>query len=184
MYKWPQRKRQRLSCFDYSEDWYYFVTICTKNKQEFFWEIIDGEMVLNEFGEIAKQEILNTPLIRDDILIDEFIVMPNHIHIIICICSDKRFNDKIKENFDANTNVGNACVRSLRANDFTKNKLSNAVQWIKSTVTNKIRKNYNNYEFAWQKSFYDTILRNEKQYLKIKEYIINNPMKREFDEYF
>lgn len=126
-------------------------------------------MILNEYGRIIEKEIIKTEEIRKEIKINNFVIMPNHLHLIIEI-----------------ENVGNAGPHSLRLkqniNDFTKNYLSNAVQRIKSSITNQIRKQFNDYEFAWQKSFYDVIIRNAEQLNKIIQYIIENPLKRELDK--
>ncbi len=75
----------RLKNYDYSSDGAYFITICTKNRQYFFGEIVNDEMVLNELGEIVAKEWQKTGKIRENIVIDEFVVMPNHIHGILWI---------------------------------------------------------------------------------------------------
>ena len=83
----------RLKDWDYGSNAAYFITICTKNKEHFFGEIQDDEMILNNFGLIVKQEWLQTPIIRPDmnLTLDEFVVMPNHFHGIICI-GENEFN--------------------------------------------------------------------------------------------
>ena len=79
------RRSIRLEGYDYSQEGLYFVTICTENKHCLFGNITDGEMVLNEMGTIAYNAWLETPLIRKNIGLDVFVVMPNHIHGIIII---------------------------------------------------------------------------------------------------
>lgn len=173
MYKWPERKSLRMKSFDYSENGYYFVTICTKNRENKFGEIIWTEMVLNEYGKIVEKcwyEIVN----HHNVEIDYFVVMPNHVHLIIVIR-----NVTI---FDICNFVGNAGPHSLRGNGFTKNNLSNAIQRIKSSITLNIRKNFNDFTFSWQKSFYDRIIRNEKELLEIRKYIEENPLKWHLDK--
>lgn len=76
-------KSARLKGYDYSQSGMYFVTICTKNRREFFGEVINGEIALNEIGKIVENEWLQTPIIRHDIFLDEWVIMPNHIHGII-----------------------------------------------------------------------------------------------------
>lgn len=76
-------KSNRLENYDYSENWWYFITICTKDRQEYFGEIIDGEMVLNDIGEEIDLEIKNIPIFRKNVILDEYVIMPNHIHIIL-----------------------------------------------------------------------------------------------------
>ena len=85
MYDWPQRKKLRLNGYNYSRDLYYFITICTKNREEFFGEIIDTKMILNDHGKIVENEIFKTPQLRQEIKIDDFVIMPNHLHLIIII---------------------------------------------------------------------------------------------------
>ena len=73
----------RLQGFDYSQNGMYFVTICTKDREHLFGCVENGRMVLNEIGEIVKEEILQTPIIRENIRLDEWVIMPNHLHIIL-----------------------------------------------------------------------------------------------------
>lgn len=61
MYNWPKRKNQRLRNYDYSQNWFYFVTICTKNRENYFGEILDWKMILNEYWKIAEDVLLNLP---------------------------------------------------------------------------------------------------------------------------
>ncbi|MBX3043464.1 MAG: hypothetical protein KIT33_05120 [Candidatus Kapabacteria bacterium] len=79
------RKRNRLKDFDYSNDGYYFVTICTQNREEFFGKIKNGKMILNEYGAIVEKCWFDLPNHYKNCLLDEFIIMPNHIHGIVII---------------------------------------------------------------------------------------------------
>lgn len=184
MYSWPQRKNLRLKNYDYSEAWYYFVTICCKNREHFFWEIENWEMVLNDLWRIAQEEIQNN--FRGNIEIDSYVIMPNHIHIIVIITDNSNvgcdciapLNNFINENgtmrsFSVNdTNTGT--MRSFPT-------LSKMIRWLKGKITSRIQNEYKNYEFSWQKSFYDVIMRNEEQLWNIREYIKNNPIEWEND---
>ena len=81
------RRSIRLKGYDYSADGLYFITICTKDRNHYFGRVIDGKMVLNERGQIVKNEWLNTINVRkDEVILHEYIVMPNHFHAIIEIC--------------------------------------------------------------------------------------------------
>jgi len=233
MYNWPQRKPLRLKNYDYSSDWFYFVTICTKWREDFFGEIINWKMILNEYGEIMKNEILKTRNIRKEIKIDEFVIMPNHLHLIIiientnvtvgcdCIAPDKDIitpnkmwnwvmvksatnneniatnNENIapnKENIAPNNeNIApnNGTMQSFPTKKWwfdingaiwlKWNNISSVIRWLKSITTSQIRKKYEDFNFWWQKSFFDKIIRNDEQLEKTREYIINNPLKWEFD---
>ena len=174
MYNWPHRKHQRLKDYDYSQDGIYFLTFCCYKKQCFLWEIIEGKMVLNEYGKIVEKCWSDIPEHFDNIELWEFIVMPNHVHWIVQIVWHSL--------------VGTADLLSLQWDkphskwqNRTKMILSKVIQWHKSSVTRRIRQEYNDYEFTWQRSFYDVIIKNEDQLSKTKEYIKNNPLKWELD---
>jgi len=80
-----KRKRNRLKEYDYSNAGYYFVTICVNDKKDYFGKIINGDCVLNEYGKIVKQILENIPVKYPYVSIDYYVIMPNHIHIIIII---------------------------------------------------------------------------------------------------
>ena len=84
----PHHRRSiRLKGYDYSADGLYFITICTKDRQHLFGHVANGEMVLNETGQIVKSEWLNTVNVRQgEVILHDFVVMPNHFHAIIEIC--------------------------------------------------------------------------------------------------
>ncbi len=83
------RRSIRLPNYDYSQSGAYFITICTHQREWLFGEILNEKMLLNEFGNIARTEWLETPKIRPNIKLGEFIIMPNHIHGIIWIKDDE-----------------------------------------------------------------------------------------------
>src|SRR5919109_4323497 len=82
----------RLKEWDYSSNGYYFVTICTKDRECVFGNIIDGKMELLEIGEIAKQYWLEIPKHFQNVKLDKFVIMPNHVHAIVIIENDKNKN--------------------------------------------------------------------------------------------
>ncbi len=77
----------RLQGYDYSQNGAYCITICTKNREQYFGTIINGVMHHSQMGEIAKHEWLRTPQLRPDtnIVLDEFVIMPDHVHMIFFI---------------------------------------------------------------------------------------------------
>jgi len=164
-----RRKSNRLKNFDYSSSGYYYVTICTKNRQKYFGNIFNNNIYLNKYGIIARHCWSEISKHFPDVLLDEFTVMPNHIHGIIVIRN-------------SNQPVGNAYMRSLQTNHWqyrTKMLLSIIVHEFKSAASRSIRK-YNS-SFQWQKSFYDHIIRNEYSLFRIRKYIKNNPRNWEDD---
>ena len=150
---------------------YYFVTICTKNMECVLSRITDGKVVLTGIGNIAKRHWLEIPEHFKNVELNEFIIMPNHIHGIVII-----------------NNVETCHCMSLQKNSnvnkFSKpisGSLAMIINQYKSSVTRRCRKNrYTN--FTWQSRFYDHIIRNEKSLQKIREYIHNNPLKWDIDE--
>jgi len=171
--KMKNRKPNRLRNYNYSQNGMYFVTICIKNRFKCFGEIKSGKMVFNKLGKIAEKCYLEIPNHFPDVFLDEFVIMPNHVHVIIETGAD-------------NASVGNAEMRSKIKNnekiDRTKMLLSKAIHGFKASVTKEINrmKDYN-VEFGWQKSFYDHIIRNEISLNKIREYIQTNPQMWERD---
>jgi len=119
---------------------------------------------LNESGRIAENLWLEIPNHFEDMKLDEYIIMPNHVHGIVIIDSD---------------DVGNAYMRSLPY-DRTKMKLSKIVQQYKAAVTREINQIHN--DFNWQKSFYDHIIRNDKSLHRIRKQIHYNTLKWEYDQ--
>ena len=147
------RKSTRLTGYDYSNQNYYFVTICTNNKACIFGTI----KKLSKLGEIAKEEMIKISSYYTGIYIDNYIIMPNHIHAIV-----------VMEEDDKNTK---------------KPSLDNVIGSYKAGVTRRIRKIKPEID-VWQRSFHDHIIRNEKDYLKIWEYIQHNDQKWEADCFY
>lgn len=94
--KYPNRRSIRLQSWNYAWPGYYFITICTKNFEHTFGEVQDRIMKLNSFGEIARQEWIKTSEIRNNVIIDEFVIMPNHMHGIIQIIDHGRNRDSVR----------------------------------------------------------------------------------------
>lgn len=150
---YPKRKNVRLKEFDYTSENYYFVTICTDEKKNLFGMAEN----LSFIGKIAKEELLNIPCHYDGIQIENYVIMPNHIHMIIVIGCD---------NYDS-------AKKAERSRPFPT--LSQIVGLYKSGVSKRVHLKYPNI-VVWQKSFHDHIIRNEKSFQKITKYIDDNPI--------
>lgn len=183
----------RREGWNYSQNGCYFVTICTENKKIFFGEVLGNEdeagVELSEIGKITDKFWLEIPKYFPFVRLYEHIIMPNHIHGIVEI--DYGENDKIVALQKVETQYlasqrletqGIASLRSEYKNKFgsQSNNLSSIIRGFKSGV--KKYATINNIDFAWQPRFYDRIIRNEKEFGKIREYIINNPLKWELDK--
>lgn len=157
----------RLKGWDYSAAGYYFVTICTRERNCWLGDIVDGVMRLSSAGEIVSAEWQNTAAMRENITLDEWVIMPNHLHGIICI-------------------VETHCMRlthqTSQPNTFgpQRNNLSSIVRGFKSASTKRIQQA--GHDFAWQPRFHEEIIRDEKSLAMVREYIRNNPMKWELDK--
>ena len=151
------RRSIRLKGHDYSDDGFYFITICTKDRHCYFGRVIDGKMVLNEKGQIVKNEWLNTANVRQgDVILHEYVVMPNHFHAIVEIC-----RGGVRDSTDRGV-----CDTPLRSPSKT---LGAIVRGFKSAVTKQIG-------FPiWQRNYYEHIIRNAHAFERISNYIRNNP---------
>ena len=189
------RRSIRLKGYDYSADGLYFITICTKERNHYFGRVIDGKMVLNERGQIVKNEWLNTINVRkDEVILHEYIVMPNHFHAIIEICrrgvshtpqihtpqshtpqshtpddglttSDRGVCDTIDRGVCDTIDRG-VCNTPLRSPSKT---LGSIIRGFKSAVTKQIGFP------VWQRNYHEHIIRNTNAFTKISNYILNNP---------
>ena len=152
----PNRKLPRLTNFDYSKPNYYYVTVCTANKEELF-GMPDCPTML---GIIAAEQLKILGEMFEGVHTDRFVVMPNHIHAVIVIGHDGKSNQ----------------TRKLPS-------LSAVMSQYKMRVTKAARKLYPNLK-VWQTSFYDTIIRNRDAYINISRYIEENLSKWNSNEGF
>ncbi|MDP4009481.1 MAG: hypothetical protein Q8P53_00660 [Candidatus Shapirobacteria bacterium] len=181
-------KSARLLNWNYSQSGFYFITICTHNKNKFLGKIVDGQMKLSKAGEIAKQELLKTSEIRKNIKIDDWVIMPNHVHLIMEIknqpivethCMRLKTNspiiNQIKPINQNNRELKrDAHSASLRENGFKSRQIiPNTIKLFKAAVKSEC--NRHQLFFTWQARYYDRIIRTEKEYWAIKQYIDNNP---------
>ena len=164
----------RLPGWDYAQAGWYFVTICTKNRERILGDVVDSQIRLSNIGEIVADEWVKTRELRPNVRLDEWVVMPNHIHGIIVI-----------ENEPPGV-VETHCNASLRGNYKNKfgpqrNNLSSIIRGFKSAATKRIHLSASPV-FSWQPRFYDHVIRNENSLNKIRQYIANNPLKWELDK--
>jgi putative transposase len=167
----------RLKGWDYSSVGFYYVTICTKDKHPNFGIIVDGVVQLSDIGEIAFNCWMEIPAHFPNVGIDEFVVMPNHLHGIVVI----RSNDV--------SSVETPHVASLpeagrsQFGPLKPGSLSKIIQGYKAAVTRQVRL-MGEHDFAWQSRFYDHIIRNDEDLGRIRKYIQDNQIKWELDEYY
>ncbi|MBR2976872.1 MAG: hypothetical protein IKC50_01180 [Oscillospiraceae bacterium] len=157
----PKRKPTRLAGYDYSEDGAYFITICTHNRKRLFSEIVGAihespENKLTPYGKLAKQIIERLPD-RYHVSIPKYVIMPNHIHLIIEFYGH---NEK----------------RAIRESPLHhRSVIDKLVGFLKMNLSKQIHSTYP--DKLWQRSYHDHIIRGEKDYRKIWEYIDTNPQR-------
>ncbi|MBA4383096.1 MAG: transposase [Anaerolinea sp.] len=167
------RRSIRLVGYDYASEGGYFITIVTHNRICLFGSVKDDEMRLNDFGRIVKKEWFNTAKLRPNIelLEDEFVVMPNHVHGIIWI----------------NDDFGRGSLqRTPTVEQFQKpvtNSIPTIVRLFKSTITKQINiLRHTPNEPVWQRNYYEHIIYSEKDYENIANYIESNPLAWQTDK--
>jgi len=195
-------KSHRMPGWDYSGDGYYFITLVTQNRECNLGEIVDEIMILSDFGQIVKNEWDKSFNMRDELFLDEFIIMPNHLHAIIILKTTKI--EKINDTHGLyGLHVVDTHGRAyLQTTEQTEKKLpfirksksiSSFIGGFKSAINSKIDnfidKNnlnilkYNKNNHFFQPNYHDHIIRNINKYQRIKNYIINNPLKWNDDKF-
>jgi REP element-mobilizing transposase RayT len=165
-------KSARLAGYDYRNEGLYFVTICTKNKFHYFGEIENGNLLLNEIGLITHRYWAEISQHFKHVSLDEFVIMPFHMHGIICIEEKREIDRPSVEtyNYKSLQTPKNQHFQNLSA---PAKSLSTIIMAFKSSVTIESRKINPNFE--WQSRFYDHIIRDVQSLDRIRNYILNNP---------
>ena len=163
------RHTVRIKDYDYAQAGLYFVTICTQDRENLFGEIVDDEMRLNEIGEIAATCWNNLPRTFPNLILDQWVIMPNHLHGILCLEDTRPEHRKVEA--------------SQRPNGTTAGSINAMIQNFKSIGARKINAHRGTAGApVWQRNYWEHIIRNEKSYTRIATYIINNPLTWEKDE--
>lgn len=197
------RRSIRLKGYDYSFEGFYFVTVCCQDRVCWFGVVEDGEMILNDIGRMVDKWYYELENKFHDIKCHEMVIMPNHIHFIV----ENIGSSKIVIS-TATTPVGaNLCVRptnyvrpneNIQSNNHGENiqgehigsPLRGVIQWFKTMTTNEYIRGVKHLGWEpfdgklWQRNYYEHIIRNEKSYLRIAQYINNNPEHWKEDKMF
>ena len=172
------RRSIRLKNYDYASPGAYFVTIVTHRRQCLFGNVMDGQMRLNEFGEIVRDEWLKTETIRPRVQLDEYVIMPNHVHGIIIINDDNRRGTL--------QHAPTIMQRTPTIEQFgkpTSDSIPTIIRLLKSATTKRINEYRNTPAVpVWQRNYNEHIIRNETELQQIRQYIANNPINWENDE--
>ncbi len=156
----PQRKNNRLQSYDYSAPGAYFLTICTQNRKNLFWCnakavcATAGEVQLFPCGILTEQSIQRIPCHYPTVTVDQYVIMPNHVHLLL----------QIHSGMDGRPMVAPTVMT--------------VVQQMKEYVSKQFGRG------IWQKGFYDHVIRNDADYREVWKYIEGNPGKWAEDKLF
>ena len=168
------RRSIRLPEYDYSQAGLYYLTIRTHQPVQLFGRVVDGKMQLNSLGQIAHDEWLRTADVRSNVVLVEFVVMPNHVHVLFWIVDDLIRPD---------TPV--ACPDGQRIRRFGESvpgSVSAIMRQYKSLVTKQINRILNTpVASVWQRNFYERVVRDEREANNTRRCIVENPMQWHLD---
>jgi putative transposase len=170
----PERKPSlRLGGWNYADAAWYYVTICTHEKHLLF-GTIDNELIhLNDIGLLVHQHWLDIPRFHLNTILDEFIIMPNHIHGLIYL------NDSVKTpsvGLPLSGNRSRVSNRSPSDRPTKKKSLSKIINQFKSFASREINRRFGELgESIWQRGFYDEVVRSDARLNQIRRYIRDNP---------
>ena len=154
------RRSIRLRGYDYTQEGAYYITLCTQNRARLFGTVRDGRMVLSEAGKIVEREWLRTLLVRPNVDLDAFVVMPDHLHAILLILR------QVSGEHPSEPGVLRSASQSLGA----------IVRGFKAAVTQQLRVARDDQALVvWQRNYYEHIVRGEADLARIRRYIEANP---------
>jgi putative transposase len=191
-----QRQSIRLRGFDYSSNGAYFVTICSYQKEQVFGSITENTMCCNDWGDIVLEEWQRTSVLRDNVQLDEFVIMPNHVHGIIWINSPTQTvaarrasptNGELQKPTFAQKElaISKGHLHSTIKSGPTSGSLGAIVGAFKSAVTKRINQSRGLSGITvWQRDFWERVIRNDAELERIQMYIMNNPSQWLQDEDF
>ena len=164
--EYEKRKHSRLKTYDYTNSGCYFITFCTKDRAHVLSSIVERgaltppRVELTNIGKIAAEVIERTSVVYPGISIDNYVIMPNHVHLLIWI------------------SPVDGGVRAPRPTENGSVSITEVIKAMKSITTRKIGTK------IWQTSFYDHVIRNDEDYQTRFRYIKENPAKWQQDKYY
>jgi len=174
------RRSIRLPGYDYSSAGAYYVTVVTQGRECLFGEIIDGEIYLTEYGEIVQKWWDEIPIHFPNVELGAFVVMPNHVHGIIFITTQRR-GEVISPRYNPNNNIQNAKINSIdnlggETPPLRKPTLGQIVAYFKYQSTKEMNRIETDKAITkfWQRNYYEHVIRNEKDLQNKTDYIETN----------
>jgi putative transposase len=197
------RQSTRLENFDYSSPGAYFVTVCANGRSYLFGEILEDEMKLNEAGEMVKRKWLEMPASFDHLKIDEFVIMPNHVHLILVLSVSQEGEHRVrpyKIGIDPPTNRrGDLYDRPADetiprvANEYqhptgtTNGSVGRIIQLFKTVTTGEYIRGVHDLSWPpfekrlWQRNYFERVIRDERGLQNARTYVLENPLKWHLD---
>lgn len=156
----PVRRSIRLSGFDYSSNHLYFVTICTQDRACILGKVVENRAFMSPYGRILEKELLNLTMYFPLVVLDKYVVMPNHLHVIIGIRATVKITPTLGHIIGAyKSRVFHNCLELAK---------------IKDKFIGKF----------WQRNYYEHIIRDQKDLERIQKYIRSNPMSWTKDKFY
>ncbi len=163
----------RLKGYDYSQAGFYFVTMVTRNREYLFGEIVNDNMVLNDAGMMVDRIWHELPQIHVGIDVEQFIIMPNHIHGIIIIFAERRAENRADME---SAPTGIPITLGTVVQTFKRYSTIKYIDMVKQNILPPFAKR------IWQRNYWDHIIRDENEHQEIVQYIIDNPKKWALDK--
>jgi REP element-mobilizing transposase RayT len=161
----PIRKKIRLTDYNYSQNGFYFITICSHKHKPILGHIEEDEMILNDYAEKVDLLLINMSDKQQNIILDKYVFMPNHIHMVLVV-----------ENDDLSDIHETGIIEFVQ--EFKSKAVMIYIKGVKEGLYEPFSKK------IWQRSYYDSIIRNKDTYDLIWNYIDNNPLKWSLDKYY
>ena len=180
------RRSIRLPEYDYSQAGFYYLTIGTHQRAQLFGRVVDGQMHLNTLGQIAHDEWLRTAEVRKNVVLDAFVVMPNHVHVLFWIVDDAN-TDTPAEIHTGLSRLGISCtdvsqyapLAQFRSPSKTVGAIIRGYKGAATKQINRIRNTPGTP--VWQRNFYERVVRDECEANNTRRYINNNQMQWHLD---
>lgn len=198
----------RLRGWNYAQSGHYFITIVTCGRKHLLGKIVDGQMILNPIGEIVNAEFLKSFELRKELYLGGYVIMPNHIHAILILDKEESVKEDAQTSAYGIAQCEPKSISSFVAG-FKSSSINRIDDWIDAVNAQNRNggnvgggnvgdgnvethgraslprlhgiKKFNKNNPLWQNNYHDHIIRNETEYRRISEYIVNNPLKWDKD---
>ncbi len=175
------RRSIRLPECDYAQDGVYFVTICTRRRECLFGKVNAGRVELTEYGQIVQEEWWRSTSIREELSLGEFVIMPNHLHGIV----EMNARSTMEVGAHGRAPLRAPGVDGTRPLHRPERSLGSFIAGFKAACTKRINERRGSPgRSVWQRNYYEHIVRDEDDLNRVRQYILDNPLQWELDEYY